>query len=451
MGPLRFLTKRRLFKRRMEVEIDSETISLYKKKRLFFCKEMEKFASFPLDRLIYWGNNNDINSSKWLWVCEDGTYDSLPTSISQEASDDKDDWLFASLANNTLNGTEDDSDLDADLYMQTSTTRLKLGSEQISKIYSLIKGSEAVKATVRYACGLLPKQYIAYTDKWLFHLKKDEVDSTPLKEMAFFVRNKKNLYCGYHRQINVKILNSSLFKELKDLCYSKSIRLSAQGTTYKAGIIHPDIITITDNAIAYTRKTFRKDEMAYVPFKRVNMLFCIHGLLRKRISVFGEQNIIPKHAFWRGPALKIIDVLKQHGLNITTGKTYCSARIFPHNWFGRAPRIVCLEDSIVYYPNRISGEDNNLKSMMLKYSQLDEITWYKKYFTLFGTLELKGQPENIRNDQSTPEEVPMVIPELFKFKYQWWFIFSGKLKKLLMNETSATFKTVRRKRNKKEE
>ena len=430
----------------VEVEVDSSTITLYKKNFPLLGK-MIKYSSIPTDKIIYWTNEEDPKKSKYLYISEDGLYDTLPTSSNQAASDDKDDWLFTSLTPKDetkypdSEGTVDE--LDADLYMYTSTTRLHLTNTDLVSLYSALQNAGSIKATVRKASGFFSKKYIAYTQKWLFHIDGTEVDSTPIREMAFFVQDKKQLYCGYHRQISAKINSKSLMSEIHDLCYSQAKRLKESGDTFKIGWFHPDYFMLTDSAIVYHRKTFRKDEMAYVPYRRINMLFVSSKLFKKRISIFGEQNIIPKHSLSRKFAKQFISRIKEHNVNImANGKSYCSSRTCPLNWFGKAPRIVCMDDHIVYFPNRIKSKSKHLESSMLLYSDFSHVTWYKTPFSLRGTLVLAGIPSNIRKDQIS-RSVSMVIPDLCAFKYKW-FIFNGGLRRILKKKTTAEFMRERK-------
>jgi hypothetical protein len=258
--------------------------------------------------------------------------------------------------------------------------------------------------------------------------------------MAFFIKGIGSIYCGYHRQVNAKVLSPSLIKEISDLCYSKAKRLNEQGDTYKIGWIFPDQVTLTPKAIIYTRKTLFKDEMVYLPYKRINMVLSDRKyLFWKRISVFGEQDINLKHLVLASKAAKIEEVLKKHGVDPTKGIPFNSAKIFPSNWFGRAPKIVCMDDCIVYYPNRIGGKE--LQSCMLKYKDISTITYYKKFLSLFGTVAISGVVDNIRQDQSDTY-VRMEIPDLFAFKFKW-AIFTGRLKRILQDKTNVEIERVR--------
>lgn len=444
MSTKRIRTKWTLFGRCIEVETDSTAVYLYKRRFPIFGR-MKKIASIPTNKIIFWGNNESPAKSSWLYVSEDGTYETLPTSEEQVAVDDKDDWLYSSInskyRNKELEDNNSSDDLDADVYMNTSTTRLRLKQADLVHLYSFLQSADSVKASVRKANGIIRKQYVAFTPKWLFHIKGKKVDSVPIREMAFFVTNKKYLYCGYHKQINVKINNTGLLKELKELCFSTSKRLSAHGDSYKSGCFFPDNITLTDTAVVYRRKTFGKDEMVYVPYSRINMVCSSNGLLKVRISIYGEQNIVPKHSLWRRKAQKIIDTLKEHGVNVNFGKKICSSKMFPKNWFGMAPCVICMDDCIIYYTNRLRKRSNNLESGMLNYSEITNVIWYKKSFSLFGTLVINGIALNIRKDQIS-SDVLMIVPELFVWKYKW-ICFKGKLYRILKKQTSAEFKRER--------
>jgi hypothetical protein len=426
-------TKWGLFRRRRYIDVDANGITMKRKSFIWF-GPWEKIT-VPYDKMIFFGDNDDPNSAKALYVVEDGRYDELPTSSNLAAADDQDDWLMDSIKDDDdalLDYDEDeplDEDCDADLYMYTATTKLPLTSEDMKRLHAVLESTPAVKAKVRKSSGFWCfSQYLAYTDKWLFHVNRKEVDSTPLSEMAFFIKNPGSIYCGYHRQVNAKVNSKALIQEIKDLCYSKARRLKEEGKTYEFGWFFPDKITLTDNAFIYTRKTLFKDEMAYVPYKRINMVLSQRKwLFWKKMNVFGEQDICPKHLMGASRAKEIENVLKEHGVKPDNGIPFNSAKIFPNNWFGRAPRVVCMDDCIVFYPNRIGGK--KLKSCMMKYSDITHVGYFKKWFALFGTVTIVGVTLNIRQDQDHTS-VMMAIPSIFAFKYKWT-IFKGKLQKIL--------------------
>ena len=76
METIRIATKWGLFRTRIEVEANPNEISLYKRSFPLIGK-MQKYATIPTEKVIFWGDNDDANRSKWLWVSEDGNLGGL--------------------------------------------------------------------------------------------------------------------------------------------------------------------------------------------------------------------------------------------------------------------------------------------------------------------------------------------------------------------------------------
>ena len=67
MDTIRIATKWGLFRTRIEVEANPNEISLYKRSFPLIGK-MQKYATIPTEKVIFWGDNDDASQSKWLWV-----------------------------------------------------------------------------------------------------------------------------------------------------------------------------------------------------------------------------------------------------------------------------------------------------------------------------------------------------------------------------------------------
>lgn len=267
---------------------------------------MHEIANFPLEHVIFCGNNNEFQESNRLYISYDGNYNTIPIGT-DKALDDKDDLTIEQYSGTNL------SDLDADLSMYTSTICVHLKKDDLVKLYNHLEQSSAVKANVKKANGFLNTEDIAYTDKWLFHFKNRlienglfgefETDSTPIQGMAFFLQQQKIVYCGYHRQVRVKISSDETRKELKEHCLRIAPRLSEKGQNFESAKIaslkdllnisrwiHPDRLSLTPNALIFTRKTFRKDEMTYLPYERISTFLISKGMFLVELN-FLENKI----------------------------------------------------------------------------------------------------------------------------------------------------------------
>lgn len=441
------------------VTYDENSIEL-KKQKLQFPLQLFPFGwrgfigsqslEFELNEdIIYYENKNSIFQRPTLYLSRESRYDSLPTSEEQLKTDDEDDFTYQYLPSK-----EEVTEFDEDLYESTDTMQIRFNRKQLDEILSCVKKSKANQAITHRVGSIfsLKKECLAYTERWAFHVKsklfkESEIDSTPIRHMAFFVKSKdgllgkQSLYCGYHKQIFIKKIGIHTLSTFNEFCIKYAPRLSEKGDTYKSSLLsnpfsianwfRRDTLCLTPNAVIFTRKSFKHDEMAYVPYKKINMFLSSPGLLTQYIEIYGEQNIIPRFKFSRNDVSKIRSVIEANGIKPKTGETFYSARIFPKNWFGRAPRIVCIDDQVVYYPKRIAKELGTndkgvvVRASSLKINEIYEVSWNKKFLRLFGDILVQGEPYIIREDQKDTNKegntVRMIIPSLF-------FCKKGKMK-----------------------
>ena len=432
--------------------------------------------------LHFFVNTGKILGKKTLYLSHSDKYETLPTTEQELSSDDKDDFTYMQLGDNTNEGIEPDEepealevgessikdtevDYDADLYLKTDTIQLRLKNVHIERILSFLKDSPSIEMnTAKVGSKFSPnQQLLAYDDDWALHVRPSllcdsEIDSTPIHHMAFFLEKKpflraNGLYCGYHRQININSISKSVINEFWEWCRKRAPRLTSKGDNYQSSVIanpfnlwrwiHPDQLSITDEALVYTRKTLRRDEMIYLSFKRISVFLSSKGLLTKKFEVYGEQNIIPKFSFSSSNVSAIKKAMEEHHVNTAVGRSWHASFLFFKNWFGRAPRILKVDERLIFYPKRLKSEMKNFHGMTtlvstLNIMEIEKVIWYKTIFNPFGTIVIKGTPANIRNDQSEKTAI-MIVPNLSMFCYKFFFIFSGSLRHFL-KESNAEFK-----------
>lgn len=433
-----FIGKRKISFFRSEtikLSVDSGNLSIHKLTR---SNQTTLLASAPIYEVIFSGNKESAKDSKWIYI----SFENKESSKLYLMNEDK--TLCGSYDSDTL---DDDKCIrpshDADMSMSTQTFRLGFKDHDLVKLYTFLESSGAVKATIKKSSGIFRSQYISYTNKWLFCFDGSNFQSVPIEEMAFFVKNGNNIYCGYHRQLVASVNKASFRNELRDYCYSISKRLQAgcSGISYTKGWFRPEIITLTDEGVIYSYKKFRHSEMCYVPYDRINLVSCTEGMFKKGVFLVGEQNIFPKNTFWRSTVSDLIKRIVNHNIPFKKGMKFSSSNRFKKNWFGKAPKLICFEDTLVYIPNRL---DYDFKKCFINYRDILKVTWYKRLFRFYGNIELVVKATNIRRDQDGCEVV-IRIPKLFSFRYKW-FIFSGRLRRVLKKKTNAEFKRVIRKK-----
>ena len=416
MDSLVFFSKPRILRRKGKVIIENGKLSFYKR---FFFGMFKKKASFKLgEDVSFFGDKDDLDSSSRLFVSKEGKYDTIPNE-NELKSDDRDDKLFSRIKAKHRNSEKDaDQELDRDLKLNTETFSIYLSNSDLMKLVAVLEEYGAKKIYSAYVGGWLRKRYVAYSNTWLYYIEKGDVDSVPIGEMAFFtvsggLLGKKSIYCGYHRQIRGKINSPSLVKEIKDHCYKNSKYLKDSGSSYSAGLFNKETIMVSDMGISYFGRKFRKDDMVFIPYRRVYLVSKGGGLFRKKLYVFGEQNIITRHKFPKKLLSTIIKKIESAGVQVGNKRSISSSKWFVRNWFDRGPRILLLDDKMIYFPNRLK----NYHESFIKYSDVQKANWYKKLFSFHGTLELFGDCTNIRDDQHTAN-VRILMPDLRKNKYK---------------------------------
>ena len=422
--------------------------------RGFIGEDVESYE-FNKDLMFY-----KLQDTLWrstIYISRPTKYDHLPLNNSELALDDRDDWTMLETQSGKVEATNDA--LNADLWLRTDTIQVRAPKQFLEGLYEALKNSESKEATVRKVKGWLKHHYLTYTDDWAFHIvtflfKESEIDSTPINLMAFFVQNrtlfgKASVYCGYHRQINIPSIPKPIAKEFQEWCYARAPRLRVEGKMYRSSIwpkfynpacwFHRDQICVTDDAVVYTRKTLFRDEMAYLPIKRIDLFIVGSGWFTRKIQIFGEQNIVPRYSFSKALANELEELLKKHNVTTVEGDSFHSSYWHMTNWFGRAPKLILAEDRLIYYPNRISKEVQNLDkgekivASTCKYSQISNIRWYKPMFHPEGVLYITAIVGSIRADQGQ-KTLHMIIPQLNTFKYRFFLFFSGKMRRILVKD-----------------
>lgn len=430
--------------------------------------------------LHFFVNTGKILGKKTLYLLHSDKYETLPTTEQELSSDDKDDFTYMQLGDNTNEDIEPDEepealevgessikdtdvDYDADLYLKPDIIQLRLKNVHIERILSFLKDSPSIEmntAKVGPKFFSLNQQLLAYDDDWALHVRnRSKIDSTPIHHMTFFLEKKpflpfigeNGLYCGYHRQINITGISKSVINEFREWCRKRAPRLTSKGDNYQSSVkanpfnlfrwIHPDQLSITDEALVYTRKTLRRNEMIYLPFKRISVFLSSKGLLTKEFEVYGEQNIIPKYSFSSSNVSAIKKAMEEHHVNTAVGRSWHASFLFFKNWFGRAPRILKVDERLIFYPKRLKSEMKNFYGMTTRVSalnkmEIEKVIWYKTIFNPFGTIVIKGTPANIRNDQREKTAI-MIVPNLSMVCY-------GSLRDFL-KESNAEFKRKHKK------
>jgi hypothetical protein len=246
-----------------------------------------------------------------------------------------------------------------------------------------------------------------------------------IPDIAFFNiqgMTNKYLYFGYLDQIEINGVSSSNAKELYEYCKANGAKLSHEGQTFKSSgpwlsimrHIHPEYLTLTDEALIYSHKTFKGRFTTYLPYTDMSFVFYGKGLLSQSISVLGEQNISPIYNFSKTCRKAIKSKFEKYGIKSVSGIAYSSCRFSSLKYlFGSRPTAWCTMDGLIW-TNKRKKEFYNLKN--------EDLEAYKvvKNGFLFKTIMITVHVTNIRKDQHGTVE-SFVLPNLLFTK--WGFLF----------------------------
>jgi hypothetical protein len=244
-----------------------------------------------------------------------------------------------------------------------------------------------------------------------------------VSDIAFFNIQgmaKKRLYFGYYDQIEISGISKDDAKKLYDYCKDNGSKLSHEGQTYKSSgpflsimrRIHPEYITLADEAVIYFHKTFKGNSTTYLPYKQITFNFTDKGFFSQRINVLGEQNISTKYGFSKTCARVLKERFEKYGVPSLSGKAY--KPFFSLKYlFGSKPGAYCTNDGLIWV-NKREKQLYNLKDEDLRCYEV-----IRNGF-LFKTIRITAFVGNIRKDQAGALET-FVLPGLFFTN--WGFLF----------------------------
>lgn len=246
-----------------------------------------------------------------------------------------------------------------------------------------------------------------------------------IPDIAFFNiqgLTSKFLYFGYLSQIEINGVSSSNAKELYEYCKANGAKLSHEGQTFKSSgpwlsimrHIYPEYLTLADEALIYSHKTFKGRFSTYLPYKDMSFVFYGKGLFSQSISVLGEQNISPIYNFSRKCRQAIKSKFEKYGIKSVSGTSYSTCRFSSLKYlFGSRPTAWCTTEGLIWTDKR-KKELYNFKD--------EDLEAYKviKNGFLFKTIMITVHVTNIRKDQHGTIE-SFTLPKLFFTN--WGFLF----------------------------
>lgn len=195
-------------------------------------------------------------------------------------------------------------------------------------------------------------------------------------------------------------------------------------------------IGFTPEGIVYKQKTFKTNDNLFLPYEKVNLATYTSKwswLFTKDISIYGEQNILPKKRFSKEDVAAIQQKLEEKGIYELEGESFSPS--YHTSWFGIllsiitgsiyhwivvAFYIVSKRNKMVIgsekaaWTGRVYGftadkedhwdrkEMKNLTSLVLEGKDVRSVVFLKKrWYHLWGYIYIWARPYNIRWDNET--------------------------------------------------
>lgn len=184
-----------------------------------------------------------------------------------------------------------------------------------------------------------------------------------------------------------------------------------------------EVLTISENGIGHTRKSWFKTRQSFLPFESINM-YCYNGVINKDILLLGDTTVSLVEKISNSNNEKIKKTLQEKGVTATAGRKYLPAILSFKR--GLLPDIVITtEKGILYKSKKLIGGQSNI---FLRY---DEINKFKKHgwYKLFAPISIKGRRVDAR--QSEGGDVDIFIEGIAFYRWCTLLFFNGSLKSKL--------------------
>lgn len=247
------------------------------------------------------------------------------------------------------------------------------------------------------------------------------------------------LVTGSDHPLRIENLNSDDIERLKLHIIENGAKLGdVSNVTFKHAfsfnvIFSPSLwftsstIGLGDEGVNFKQKTFKTNDNIFLPYDKINVAISCGAWynLTREIYIYGEQNIIPIRKFWTSDAKRIVNELKEKGVEELEGEQFTES--YHSSWFGVLLSIITLgiyhliimaiskkRKSIVvgkdlftwngdlwlFAPDKYIREKpkNNLRFFAAKADDIIDIYFYKRHWYHFwGYLFIWVRPSNIRS------------------------------------------------------
>jgi len=282
--------------------------------------------------------------------------------------------------------------------------------------------------------------------KWLANLLRGEIKKINASKVIYFDTSKAvsgtKVSFGYKAgggddsnldltltSINVEVLKKFIIDN------GGNVGATLGGITFKTNFpwLNPkrwlsfrEVLTVSENGIGHTRKSWFKTRQSFLPFESINT-YCYNGVINKDILLLGDTTVSLVEKLSNSNNEEIKKTLQEKGVTATVGRKYLPAILSFKR--GLSPDIlITTQKGILFKSKKLIGGQSNI---FLRY---DEINKFKKHgwYKLFAPISIEGSRVDAR--QGEGEDVNILIEGIAFYRWCTLLFFNGSLKSKLKSK-----------------
>lgn len=279
--------------------------------------------------------------------------------------------------------------------------------------------------------------------KWLANILRGEIKKINASKVIYFDTSKglsdTKVSFGYKAgggdDSNLDLtLTSTNIEVLKKFIIDNGGNLGAAlgGITFKTNfpwlnpkrwVSYREVLTIAENGIGHTRKSWFKTRQSFLPFESINM-YCYNGVINKDILLLGDTTISLVEKLSNTNNDKLKKILLEKGVTSTKGRKYLPALLSFKR--GLSPDVlITTEKGVLFKSKKLIGGQSNI------FLGFDEINKFKKHgwYKLFAPVSIEGRRVDAR--QGEGGNVNIQIEGIAFYRWCTLLFFNGSLKSTL--------------------
>lgn len=317
---------------------------------------------------------------------------------------------------------------------------IKMGSSK-----AILNGNEVVFTKKKF--GFFDHTFsLGWPLKWLANLLRGEIKKINASKVIYFDTSKAvsgtKVSFGYKAgggdDSNLDLtLTSNNVEVLKNFIIDNGGNVGATlgGITFKTNfpwsnpkrwLSFREVLTVSENGIGHTRKSWFKTRQSFLPFESINT-YCYNGVINKDILLLGDTTVSLVEKLSNSNNEEIKKTLQEKGITATVGRKYLPAILSFKR--GLSPDIlITTQKGILFRSKKLIGGQSNI---FLRY---DEISKYKKHgwYKLFAPISIEGSRVDARKGEG--EDINILIEGIAFYRWCTLLFFNGSLKSKLKSK-----------------